>query len=190
MPPARPAVQSHGWRVVTSSDRPRAGGVELKSGPVAVSGGGCRHAAKACSRARSLVRDCRPYRCRDRGNTGDVAAAAARIWTGLDKPCQERLWRTRRPVPRLNEGYLATGPDTDPVRHDLTAEAIRLTRLIRVLLPDGEVAGLLARAVRRASVRSIPVVASYRGRDRSLRGAADRLEKALTAAGIEHDVKE
>ncbi len=45
----------------------------------------------------------------------------------------------------FNEGYLASGPDTDPVRHDLTAEAIRLTRLIRTLLPeDGEVAGLLA----------------------------------------------
>jgi RNA polymerase sigma-70 factor (ECF subfamily) len=45
----------------------------------------------------------------------------------------------------FNEGYLATGPDTDPVRHDLTAEAIRLTRQIRALLPDhGEVAGLLA----------------------------------------------
>jgi RNA polymerase sigma-70 factor (ECF subfamily) len=45
----------------------------------------------------------------------------------------------------FNEGYLATGPDTDPVRHDLTVEAIRLTRLIRVLMPeDGEVAGLLA----------------------------------------------
>ena len=45
----------------------------------------------------------------------------------------------------FNEGYLASGPDTDPLRHDLTAEAIRLTRLIRGLLPqDGEVAGLLA----------------------------------------------
>jgi RNA polymerase sigma-70 factor, ECF subfamily len=45
----------------------------------------------------------------------------------------------------FNEGYLATGPDTDPVRRELTAEAIRLTRLIRALLPDdGEVAGLLA----------------------------------------------
>ncbi|PKW17294.1 RNA polymerase sigma factor [Saccharopolyspora spinosa] len=45
----------------------------------------------------------------------------------------------------FNEGYLATGPDTDPVRDDLTAEAIRLTRLIRALLPeDGEVVGLLA----------------------------------------------
>ncbi len=45
----------------------------------------------------------------------------------------------------FNEGYLATGPDTDPVRQDLTAEAIRLTRLLRDLLPeDGEVAGLLA----------------------------------------------
>jgi RNA polymerase sigma-70 factor (ECF subfamily) len=45
----------------------------------------------------------------------------------------------------FNEGYLASGPDTGPVRHDLTTEAIRLTRLIHVLLPqDGEVAGLLA----------------------------------------------
>ncbi|GAB2601047.1 RNA polymerase subunit sigma-24 [Paractinoplanes abujensis] len=45
----------------------------------------------------------------------------------------------------FNEGYLATGAGTDPVRQDLTAEAIRLTRLIRALLPaDGEVAGLLA----------------------------------------------
>jgi len=45
----------------------------------------------------------------------------------------------------FNEGYLATGPDTDPVRSELTAEAIRLTRLIRALRPeDGEVAGLLA----------------------------------------------
>jgi RNA polymerase sigma-70 factor, ECF subfamily len=44
-----------------------------------------------------------------------------------------------------NEGYLASGHDTDPVRHDLTTEAIRLTRLIRELLPqDGEVTGLLA----------------------------------------------
>jgi RNA polymerase sigma-70 factor, ECF subfamily len=45
----------------------------------------------------------------------------------------------------FNEGYLATGPATDPVRHDLTAEAIRLTRLIHALMPeDGEAAGLLA----------------------------------------------
>jgi RNA polymerase sigma-70 factor (ECF subfamily) len=45
----------------------------------------------------------------------------------------------------FNEGYLATGADTDPVRPGLTAEAIRLTRLVRALLPeDGEVAGLLA----------------------------------------------
>jgi len=45
----------------------------------------------------------------------------------------------------FNEGYLATGPGTDPLRPGLTAEAIRLTRLIRALMPDdGEVAGLLA----------------------------------------------
>ncbi|MHB2023257.1 MAG: dienelactone hydrolase family protein [Mycobacteriales bacterium] len=35
-----------------------------------------------------------------------------------------------------------------------------------------------------------PVVASYGGRDITLRGAAGKLEAALTRAGIEHDVKE
>lgn len=45
----------------------------------------------------------------------------------------------------FNEGYLATGPGSDPVRADLTAEAIRLARLVHDLLPDnGEVTGLLA----------------------------------------------
>jgi RNA polymerase sigma-70 factor, ECF subfamily len=45
----------------------------------------------------------------------------------------------------FNEGYLASGADTDPLRRELTAEAIRLTRLIQALLPDdGEVVGLLA----------------------------------------------
>ena len=44
----------------------------------------------------------------------------------------------------FNEGYLATAGD-DPVRADLTDEAIRLGRLLRALLPDeGEVTGLLA----------------------------------------------
>jgi RNA polymerase sigma-70 factor (ECF subfamily) len=45
----------------------------------------------------------------------------------------------------FNEGYLASGPDTDPIRSDLTAEAIRLTRLVHALMPgNGEVTGLLA----------------------------------------------
>ena len=45
----------------------------------------------------------------------------------------------------FNEGYLASAPDQEAVRSDLTSEAIRLTRLLRVLLPDdGEVTGLLA----------------------------------------------
>ena len=35
-----------------------------------------------------------------------------------------------------------------------------------------------------------PVVASYGGRDRTLRGVAQRLEEVLTAVGVEHDVKE
>ena len=45
----------------------------------------------------------------------------------------------------FNEGYLSSGADVDPVRADLTGEAIRLTRLLRDLMPDdGEVTGLLA----------------------------------------------
>ncbi len=44
----------------------------------------------------------------------------------------------------FNEGYLA-GEGDDPLRVDLTDEAIRLGRLLRALLPDdGEVTGLLA----------------------------------------------
>jgi RNA polymerase sigma-70 factor (ECF subfamily) len=44
----------------------------------------------------------------------------------------------------FNEGYLSSAGD-DPVRGDLTGEAIRLGRLLRSLLPDdGEVTGLLA----------------------------------------------
>ena len=43
----------------------------------------------------------------------------------------------------FNEGYLATG-DGDPVRAELTGEAIRLARILRQLLPrEPEVAGLL-----------------------------------------------
>src|SRR5215813_10157128 len=61
----------------------------------------------------------------------------------------------------FNEGYLATGPGTDPVRHDLTAEAIRLTRLIRALMPeDGEVAGLLALMLLTEARRAARVSAS------------------------------
>lgn len=61
----------------------------------------------------------------------------------------------------FNEGYLATGADTDPVRHELTAEAIRLTRLIRTLMPeDGEVAGLLALMLLTEARRTARVSAS------------------------------
>ncbi|GAB3855003.1 sigma factor-like helix-turn-helix DNA-binding protein [Nocardioides maradonensis] len=44
----------------------------------------------------------------------------------------------------FNEGYLASN-DGEPIRRDLTAEAIRLTRLVHALLPDEpEATGLLA----------------------------------------------
>ena len=61
----------------------------------------------------------------------------------------------------FNEGYLATGAETDPVRSDLTAEAIRLARLLRALLPaDGEVADLLALMLLTEARRTARVSAS------------------------------
>ena len=95
----------------------------------------------------------------------------------------------------FNEGYLATGPDTDPVRHDLTAEAIRLTRLIRELLPeDGEVAGLLAlmlltEARRTARVSANGELVALPEQDRGMWDAAlidegHRLVRERLAAGV------
>jgi RNA polymerase sigma-70 factor (ECF subfamily) len=95
----------------------------------------------------------------------------------------------------FNEGYLATGPDTDPVRQDLTAEAIRLTRLIRALLPeDGEVAGLLAlmlltEARRTARVSTsgelVPLGEQDRGAwDAALVAEGHRLVRERLAAGV------
>src|SRR6266542_3859855 len=95
----------------------------------------------------------------------------------------------------FNEGYLATGPDTDPVRHDLTAEAIRLTRLIRALMPDdGEVAGLLALMLLTEARRTARVSASGElvALDEQDRGAWDaalvaeghRLVRERLAAGV------
>ena len=95
----------------------------------------------------------------------------------------------------FNEGYLATGPGTDPVRHDLTAEAIRLTRLLRALLPDdGEVTGLLAlmlltEARRRARVSGQGELVSLDQQDRGawdpvLIAEGHRLVRERLAAGV------
>jgi RNA polymerase sigma-70 factor, ECF subfamily len=95
----------------------------------------------------------------------------------------------------FNEGYLATGPDSDPVRQDLTAEAIRLTRLLRALLPDdGEVAGLLALMLLTEARRSGRISASGElvTLDEQDRGAWDaalvaeghRLVRERMAAGV------
>ncbi|RSD13286.1 RNA polymerase sigma factor [Amycolatopsis eburnea] len=95
----------------------------------------------------------------------------------------------------FNEGYLATGPDTDPVRQDLTAEAIRLTRLIRALLPeDGEVTGLLALMLLTEARRSARLSASGElvALDEQDRGAWDaeliaeghRLVRERLASGV------
>ena len=72
----------------------------------------------------------------------------------------------------FNEGYLSSSADADPVREDLTAEAIRLSRILRVLLPEEpEVAGLLAlmlltearRTVRVAGGELVPLHEQDRG---------------------------
>jgi len=95
----------------------------------------------------------------------------------------------------FNEGYLATGPDTNPVRLDLTAEAIRLTRLIRALLPDdGEVAGLLAlmlltEARRTARISATGELVTLDEQDRGAWDAAliaegHRLVRERLAAGV------
>ena len=78
----------------------------------------------------------------------------------------------------FNEGYLASDPAKEPVRSDLTLEAIRLTRLLRALLPDdGEVAGLLAlmlltEARRRARVSASGELVTLYEQDRSAWDAA------------------
>jgi len=50
--------------------------------------------------------------------------------------------------------------------------------------------GTVPKDASRLLARSCPVVGSYGGRDLTLRGAARRLDGALTSAGIPHDVKE
>ncbi|GIJ72240.1 RNA polymerase sigma factor [Virgisporangium ochraceum] len=83
----------------------------------------------------------------------------------------------------FNEGYLASGPDYGAVRADLTGEAIRLTRLVRDLMPDdGEVAGLLALMLLTEARRAARVSAGGElvTLDEQDRGAWDR---ALIAEG-------
>ncbi len=50
--------------------------------------------------------------------------------------------------------------------------------------------GEVPKDVASLAASSCPIVASYGARDRTLRGAAARLEAALQAAGVDHDVKE
>lgn len=50
--------------------------------------------------------------------------------------------------------------------------------------------GMVPRDAPDLLTRACPVVASYGGRDRTMRSAARRLDSALAAAGVDHDVKE
>jgi len=94
----------------------------------------------------------------------------------------------------FNEGYLATGSDQDPIRPALTAEAIRLTRLIRTLMPqDGEVVGLLAlmllteaRRTSRVSSNQLVSLAEQdrRAWDAALLAEGHQLVRERLAAGV------
>ena len=89
--------------------------------------------SRRITRAKTKIKEARiPYRVPSRE---DLAARVTGVLTVL--------------FLIFNEGYLSSDPDKDAVRADLTAEAIRLTRLVRDLMPAdsevaGEVAGLLA----------------------------------------------
>lgn len=50
--------------------------------------------------------------------------------------------------------------------------------------------GQVPKDASRFLIEACPIVASFGGKDRTLRGAADRLERALAAARVSHDVKE
>ena len=84
--------------------------------------------AQRITRAKAKIRDANiPYRVPDQSDLGDRLSAVLAVVYLV-----------------FNEGYLASSGD-DPIRADLTAEALRLGRILRQLLPDeGEVAGLLA----------------------------------------------
>ena len=100
----------------------------------------------------------------------------------------------------FNEGYLGSDPQQEPVRSDLTLEAIRLTRLLRALLPaDGEVVGLLGlmlltEARRPARVSATGELVTLVEQDRGAWDAAliaeghalVRQRLAAVAAGREH----
>jgi RNA polymerase sigma-70 factor (ECF subfamily) len=95
----------------------------------------------------------------------------------------------------FNEGYLSSSADADPVREDLTAEAIRLGRILRSLLPDEpEVAGLLAlmlltearRTVRVAAGELVPLHEQDRGGwDRALIAEGHDLIRECLARAVQ-----
>ncbi|WP_166378579.1 RNA polymerase sigma factor [Catellatospora methionotrophica] len=101
--------------------------------------------SRRITRAKTKIKDARiPYRVPSRedlpGRVGGVLAVLYLIF---------------------NEGYLSSDPDKEAVRGELTAEAIRLTRLVRELMPaDGEVAGLLALMLLTEARRTARVSAS------------------------------
>jgi len=98
-------------------------------------------------------------------------------------------------------GYLASPAGTGPwpavvMIHEIFGlDDVMRGHADRLSADDGYEAaavnyGQLPRHLDETLAAACPIVASYGGRDRSLRGAASRLEAALEKAGVTHDVKE
>ena len=75
-----------------------------------------------------------------------IRSAAIPFQVPMDDDLPERLSGVLAVLYLIfNEGYLSTSSNHEPVRHDLVADAIGLTRLLQGLLPrEREVTGLLA----------------------------------------------
>ena len=128
--------------------------------------------AQRIVRAKAKIRDARiPYQLPERSELAERLASVLHVVYLV-----------------FNEGYYASSGAT-VTRHDLSAEAIRLGRLLRELLPDPEVDGLLALMLlhesRRAARTRDGELALLDQQDRSLwdreliREGAIRVERAL-----------
>ncbi|MBO2447543.1 dienelactone hydrolase family protein [Actinomadura barringtoniae] len=98
------------------------------------------------------------------------AIEAARVWSAEREDCTGRVGVIGF---CMGGGFALVAA----AKYDFDAASVNYG-----ILPRGDMAKILDGAC--------PVVASYGGRDRTLRGAAGKLDLALTEAGVVHDVKE
>ena len=114
---------------------------------------------------------------------GDGAVLQGLIESGAFKPVVDRPY----PLDQIVEAYryVETGQKIGNVVISLTGRTEELR-----LRGAPEITAAVRRTPRAFLAGACPIVGSYGAKDRTQRGAAQRLERALTANGIEHDVKE